>query len=87
MVKVRRANVVLKIKDFELKRYLDMGYNQIDETGKVIQEAIPTDVNTLKKAYVDMKKRIAELETLLAEKTKPVKVEPVQKPKKKADTQ
>lgn len=61
MAKVRRANVILTIKDSEVERYLDLGYDIIDEMGNVIRESIPTDVGTLRRAFVEHTKTIADL--------------------------
>ena len=72
MVKVERGNVVLRVKEEELKHYIDKGFNQIDDNGNVIQKAVPKDINLLQKAYVEneavvekLKARIAELEAEL----------------------
>ena len=62
MAQVRRANVVLTVKDSEINNYLDMGYDVIDEYGRVEKAAIPTDLATLRKAYQDQSASIARLE-------------------------
>ena len=62
MAQVRRANVELTIKDSEINRYLDMGFDVIDQYGRVEKTAIPTDVATLRKAYQDQLDMIARLE-------------------------
>jgi hypothetical protein len=90
MVRIERGNVVLKVQEHEVQRYLKLGYNVTDNTGKVLQEAIPNDLGTLQRYYVEHKKRIEELEaivvkltaenSLLAESAKP-------KTKKKPETQ
>ena len=63
---VQRANVILRIDDDSAQKYLNLGYNVIDEKGKVLQEAIPSDVGTLRKCYVEHLNKIAELEAKLA---------------------
>lgn len=64
MVKVRKANVVLHIKETEVKRYLDLGYDVIDDGGDIVQKSIPNDIVTLKNAYLQ---HTAEIEKLNAE--------------------
>lgn len=82
MAKVKRANVVLRIKDNQVQRYLDNGYVQINEaTGEVMTSPVPTDLATLKSCYVKHKQKIAELEEEIA-KLKAEK--PVEKPAKKS---
>lgn len=69
MVRIERGNVVLKVQEHEVQRYLKLGYNVTDNTGKVLQEAIPNDLGTLQKHYVENKKRIEELEAIVAKLT------------------
>ena len=69
MVRIERGNVVLKVQEHEVQRYLKLGYNVTDNTGKVLQEAIPNDLGTLQRHYVDSKKRIEELEGIVAKLT------------------
>ena len=63
-ITVRRANVVLNISESQLGYYMSQGYDVIDETGKVIQASVPTDVGTLQKAYFD---HLSEIEALKEE--------------------
>lgn len=69
MVRIERGNVVLKVQEHEVQRYLKLGYNVTDDDGKILQEAIPNDVGTLQKHYVESKKRIEELESIVAKLT------------------
>ena len=69
MVRIERGNVVLKVQDYEVSRYLKMGYNVTDDNGQILQEAIPNDLGTLQKHYLDSKKRIEELEAIVAKLT------------------
>ena len=69
MAIVERDNVVLEIKESEVDRYIDLGYNLTDGKGNVIKKSIPYDVGELRKAYIEhtttiekLKARIAELE-------------------------
>lgn len=74
MAKVRRANVVLEVKDDQLERFVDMGYDVIDDAGNVIQKSVPTDIGTLTKAYMEHEAEIEKLKAELAElKAKPKK--------------
>ena len=69
MVRIERGNVVLKVQEHEVQRYLKLGYNVTDETGKVLQEALPNDLGTLQRYYVEHKKKIEELEAIVAKLT------------------
>ena len=69
MVRIERGNVVLKVQEHEVQRYLRLGYNVTDDTGKVLTEALPNDVGLLQKHYVEHKKKIGELETAVAKLT------------------
>jgi hypothetical protein len=69
MVRIERGNVVLKVQEHEVQRYLRLGYNVTDNTGKVLKEAIPNDLGTLQKHYIEQKKRIEELEDIVAKLT------------------
>jgi regulator of replication initiation timing len=63
MAFVQRANVILEIADDDVQYYYQKGYNQIDEkTGKVILEAIPTDISVLRAKYMEHLKEIKELQ-------------------------
>lgn len=61
MAYVRNANVILEVKDYEVERYLGLGYNHINPDGTIITEAVPRDVGQLTKAYNDHKAEIAKL--------------------------
>lgn len=69
MVRIERGNVVLKVQEHEVQRYLMLGYNVTDETGKVLQKAMPNDLGTLQRHYVESEKRIEELEAIVARLT------------------
>ena len=69
MVRIERGNVVLKVQEHEVQRYLKLGYNVTDDEGRVLQEAIPNDLGALQKHYLDSKKRIEELEAIVAKLT------------------
>lgn len=77
---VKRANVVLEVKDDAVPYYLNLGYDVIDNNGKVVQEAIPSDLGTLRKFYVEAKEKIEKLEARIAELEA---VEPVKRGRKK----
>lgn len=64
MAKVRRANVVLTIKDDQVERFTDMGYDVIDELGNVIQKSVPQDISSFRKALMEAEE---ELKTLKEE--------------------
>lgn len=70
MATVEKGNVVLTVNDEEIDRYLSMGYNVIDEQGKVVKACVPTDLGALRAAYVShtetIKRQQAEIEELKA---------------------
>lgn len=75
MIKVQRANVILSIRSDEKEEYMQKGYSVIDDvTGKVIEEAISSDVNLLQKQVKEYRDTIsakdAEIKKLKAEITK-----------------
>lgn len=68
MAWVRKANVILEVKtDEEAERYLDMGYNIIDEYGNILKACIPSDLGTLRHFYVEHTKEIERLKSHIAE--------------------
>ena len=69
MVRIERGNVVLKVQEYEVQRYLKLGYSVTDNTGKVLQAAIPNDLGTLQKCYLEHKAKIDELEAIVAKLT------------------
>jgi hypothetical protein len=69
MVRIERGNVVLKVQEHEVQRYLTLGYSVTDDTGKVLQSAIPNDLGTLQKCYLEHKAKICELEAIIAKLT------------------
>lgn len=88
MVRIERGNVVLKVQEHEVQRYLKLGYNVTDESGTIIKEAIPNDLGMLQRYYIEHKKKIEELEEIVAKLTaegsRLAKSEP--KTKKKSET-
>lgn len=68
-IRVERGNVVLRVEDYEAQHYLSLGYNVTDETGAVIKASIPTDLGTLRSAYVEHISKIAALEKQVADLT------------------
>lgn len=68
LVQVERANVILRVPEDDVQRFVGQGYNVIDDAGNVIQASVPKDLGTLQKAYVEqvqeIKKLKAEIENL-----------------------
>lgn len=80
MALVRKANVVLNIKDDAVNRYLNMGYDLIDDNGNTIKHCNPNDLTSYKKAYNDcvltiekMNKEITDLSKKLKKAEKELK--------------
>ena len=66
MAKVRRLNVTLDVSDDEVDYYIGLGYDHINADGSIIKKAIPRDIATLQRAYVENEKTIAELKKEIA---------------------
>lgn len=64
-VTVERGNVVLHVKEFDVQRYIDMGFSAIDANGNVIKQAVPKDVAVLQKAYTENQQTIEGLKTTI----------------------
>ena len=62
MIYAQKGNQVSRIEEYQVNTLLEQGFNIIDENGKVLHEAVPTDPKLLKKYYLEFKTRIAELE-------------------------
>lgn len=61
MATVEKGNVVLTVKDDETERYLELGYNVVDDSGNVIRECVPADVGALRVAYTAHRMEIKAL--------------------------
>lgn len=61
MIKVVKGNVVLRVDDSLLDFYVNKGYTAKTLAGEVIKEAVPTDVDSLRKAYIQSKGEIKAL--------------------------
>ena len=85
-VRVQRGNVVLRVEENEVQRYLNLGYDLTSPSGMVLKSAIPNDLGTLQQAYIDHQARISELEAEIARLTSELTVAKKPKPatKKKA---
>lgn len=55
MPRVESKNVIMTVKDNEVDRYLDMGYNLIDEKGNIIKESVPRDLGKLQRLLLRAK--------------------------------
>ena len=91
LVTVKRANVILEIKADQVDRFTAQGYDILDDKGNVVKQSVPTDVNALRKAFVEHTETIKQLEARIKElqaKKKPVEREAPSKeavlPKKKS---
>ena len=62
MTLVRRANVVLEVKDDAVDRMLSQGYSVIDDTGKVLKRSTVRDVNNLSAIIKEKEEQIKALE-------------------------
>lgn len=78
-IEVQRGNVFLTVQAEDKQKYLDLGYNIVDKTGNVLQEAVPSNVATLRIAFTQHTAKIKELEKQIEELTE--QLESLQKPK------
>lgn len=60
-IKVRKANVVLTVPDYQQNEYLAKGFDVIGANGKVVVRTTPNDINSLKKAYSELLSEVEEL--------------------------
>lgn len=81
MIKVVKGNVVLRVDDSLQDFYVNKGYTAKTLDGKIIKEAVPTDVNSLRQAYLKCKnenkaltEKVKALEAELASKKTQPKV-------------
>ena len=77
-ITVRRANVILDVSEDEAERYLDEGYDILDEKGNVVERSIPRDIPSLQAQLQDarkevdkLKEQVKELKERLKKATKP----------------
>jgi len=68
-ITVRRANVVLDIKPEDKEFYMSQGYSVIDDTGKVVEEAMSVNANELQVQVTELKKQLADAEKTIAKLT------------------
>lgn len=67
-ITVQRANVVLDISPEDKAFYMQQGYSVIDpNTGIVIEEALPNDVDALRTLVTKCKEEIASLKLEISE--------------------
>lgn len=67
MVRIERGNVVLDVKEDAVDHYMALGYNVVDEQGRIIKTAIPTNLGTLQAAFINSEAKIADLEAKVKE--------------------
>lgn len=61
LVRVEQGNVVLRVPEDDVQRYIDQGFNLIDEMGNVVKASIPRNVGALQKAYIEHTQEIESL--------------------------
>ncbi|AJH77450.1 MULTISPECIES: hypothetical protein [Heyndrickxia] len=64
-VKVRKENRVLHVPEGQVAKFLNQGYDQIDETGNIVKRATGGRMVTLQE-YNRLLDRVAELEQELS---------------------
>ena len=76
MIYAERGNKVVSITEDAISRYVEQGYVIKDTNGNILRDTVPTDMASLKKAYVEskneikaLKEEIAKLNAQLVEKT------------------
>lgn len=69
MAIVERGNVVLRIADDDIQRYLDKGYSVTDGYGNVLKQAIPNDIGELQRLVIKQQSEIESLNAKIKELT------------------
>lgn len=69
MIKVVKGNVVLRVPDDKLDFYVNKGYTAKTLDGQILKEAIPSDVSSLRKAYIQGSQEIKTLKQKIASLT------------------
>lgn len=85
-VRIRRGNVILRVDELDVQRYLNMGYDVTDDHGNIVKAAVPTDYGTLRKLYVENTEKIKLLEEQIADLTKKLMDAEAKKPAPKKKT-
>lgn len=67
-IKIRKGNVVLKVSEEELNRYLQNGYVRAELYGKAEQNPTPENIKALEQKYEKAVEEIESLKKVLAEK-------------------
>lgn len=81
MAIVEKDNVVLEIKESEVDRYIDLGYNLTDGKGNILRASIPTDIGQLQKAYMEHTALIEQLKAKINSLEEGAKTTVVKKPR------
>ena len=66
MVKVKRGNVVLRVEEIEVNKYMAKGFSVIDGNGNVVRQSVPTEIGQLQKAYSEHMQLLKEKDTEIA---------------------
>ena len=69
---IRRGNVELSVADEMLQHYLNQGYNEIDDKGKIINSGTPNNFTDLKRVYSELEKENTKLKEKVDVLTKQV---------------
>ena len=81
-VTVKRANVVLRVKEDAVESYLNRGFDVIDSLGNVVRETTKKDIPTLEAKVHKLEAEVEELKAETAELKS--KVEAKKRTKKEA---
>ena len=74
MAYIQRANVILEVKDDQVDRFVNEGYDVIDmNTGKIITKSVPRDITGLTRAYNEHTEEIKRLKEENAKLTSEIK--------------
>lgn len=65
MIYAERGNRVKEIAEQDVQKYIEQGYTITNGVGQVIQNAIPTDMASLRLAYVQNANKIKELTSVI----------------------
>ena len=75
MAKMQKGNVIVEVADSQVDRYLNLGYSEIDKSGRILRQSIPVEIGPLKAAYAEhvenlkLHEQIVDLQNQLAGST------------------
>ena len=66
MIYAQKGNKLRQIAEADIQTYVEQGYEIVDGQGTVLKETVPTDLPTLRNAYIKHKDEIKALNARLS---------------------